>query len=198
MITSPTYTALLIDDEQDCLELLNWHLETYCPDIRVLATCDAAEEGLKSIGQLQPDLVFLDIEMPFLNGLELLNRVPKINFEVIFTIAYSEYALKALKLNALDYLLKPIVKDDLLQAVEKFKQRMAARNSSSEVSLQLLLQHLTPHHTQKKIAVPVQDSILFLEIDHILYVHSETIICLLNKPEILFWDNLFRVHLSVA
>jgi two-component system LytT family response regulator len=174
MTKKPSYTALLIDDEQDCLEILNWHLETYCPDIRVLVTCDGAEEGLKSIHQLQPDLVFLDIEMPFLNGLELLSRVQKINFEVIFTTAYSEYALKALKLNALDYLLKPIVKDDFLQAVEKFKQRMAGKNSHSEASLQMLLQHLGAHHVQKKIAVPVQDSILFLEIESILYIKSES------------------------
>lgn len=167
------YSAVLIDDEQDCLDLLNWHLETYCPDIKVVATCNAAEDGLRSIQQLHPGLVFLDIEMPHLNGLDLLQRVPEINFEVVFTTAYGEYALKALKMNALDYLLKPIVKDELILAVEKFKQRMANKGSAQQVSLQMLLQHLTPL-VQKKIAVPTHESILFLEIDNIMYIRSES------------------------
>lgn len=167
------YSAIVIDDEQHCLDLLNWQLETYCPDVKVIASCNAAEDGLASIQQHQPDLVFLDIEMPFLNGLDLLQRLPQINFEVVFTTAYGEYALKALKMNALDYLLKPIVKDELILAVEKLKQRMAKNGSSQEESLQMLLQQMKLL-VQKKIAVPTQDSILFLEIESIAYIRSES------------------------
>ncbi|MEY3368490.1 MAG: hypothetical protein RI973_1645 [Bacteroidota bacterium] len=173
MPKKPFYSAVIIDDEQHCLDLLNWQLETYCPDIKVMACCNSAAEGLASIQQHQPDLVFLDIEMPFLNGLDLLQQLPQINFEVVFTTAYGEYALKALKMNVLDYLLKPIAKDELILAVEKFKQRKAKNSSSQEASLQMLLQHLKPF-VQKKIAVPSHDSILFLEIDSIVYIRSDS------------------------
>jgi two-component system LytT family response regulator len=167
------YTTILIDDEQDCLSLLKWQLETYCPDMKIIAACNAAEEGLRAIEKMQPDVVFLDIEMPFINGFELLRRIPEINFEVVFTTAYDEYALKALKINALDYLLKPIAKDDLISAVEKLKKRVKSKSKGDDQPLLLQLLNLQ-NYPSKKIAIPIQDSILFLNIDDILYIKSES------------------------
>jgi two-component system LytT family response regulator len=167
------YTAILIDDEQHCLDLLTLQLETYCSDIKVIAACSSAEKGLATIQQKLPDIVFLDIQMPFLNGLEMLQQLPQINFEVVFTSAQREYAIEALKMNALDYLLKPIAKDELITAVEKFRQRMVKNAGLQETCLQMLLQHLDLP-VQKKIAVPIQDSILFLEINTITYIQSQS------------------------
>lgn len=204
------YTTILVDDEQDCLNLLKWQLETYCPDIKIIAACNAAEEGLSAIEKMQPDVVFLDIEMPFLNGFELLRRIPKINFEVVFTTAYDEYALKALKINALDYLLKPIIKDELVSAVEKLKKRLNSKNKDDDQPLLLQLLNLQ-NFPSKKIAIPIQDSILFLNIDDILYIKSESnysIIQLKNSKSILasktlrYFEDLFngyqfyRIHAS--
>lgn len=167
------FSAILIDDERDCLDLLNWQLTNYCPEIKILAACNSPKEGLEAIAALKPDVVFLDIEMPFLNGFEMLRQVPDINFEVIFTTAYDEYALKALKINALDYLLKPTAKDELISAVEKLKKRVKSKAKGDDQPLLLQLLNLQ-NYPSKKIAIPIQDSILFLNIDDILYVKSES------------------------
>ena len=204
------FSTILIDDEQDCLDLLHWQLTAYCPEINIVACCNAAEEGLLAIEKLHPNIVFLDIEMPFLNGFELLWRIPTIDFEVVFTTAYDEYALKALKLNALDYLLKPIVKDELINAVEKLKNRVQPKHKHASQSLLIPLQNLQ-QQKQTKIAVSVQDSILFLTIEEIVYIRSESnysLIQLKNKKPLLvsktlrhFEDLLssyqfFRIHAS--
>ncbi len=210
MPLKPSYTAILIDDEPHCLDLLAWQLKSYCPDIRVVASCHVAVEGLASIRQHRPDLVFLDIEMPFLNGLDLLQRLPQIDFEVVFTTAYGEYAIKALKMNALDYLLKPIAKDELILAVESFKQRLEMKELSQEVSLQLILQHLKSS-VPRKIMVPTQDSIHFLDLHNIIYIRAasnyslihlkdgRTILAsktLLHFEEMLAEHRFIRIHAS--
>ncbi|MEM1220871.1 MAG: response regulator, partial [Bacteroidota bacterium] len=82
--------AILIDDEPDCLESLHQDLQRYCPDVSVEAKCSSGKEGVKAIHKIQPDVLFLDIDMPFINGFELLELVPNINFEVIFTTAYDK------------------------------------------------------------------------------------------------------------
>ena len=105
--------AVLIDDEKNTLELLEWQLQTYCPQVIPVALCTSADEGITAINQYDPQLVFLDIEMPKKNGFEVLVAFPEPNFEVIFTTAYDQFAVKAFKFAALDYLLKPIDADDL-------------------------------------------------------------------------------------
>src|ERR1051325_110275 len=100
--------AILIDDERNALEMLEWIIKKQTPEVEIIALCDSALDGLEKIKTLKPELVFLDIEMPQLNGFDLLERLGKYDFEVIFTTAYNQFAIKALKICALDYLLKPV------------------------------------------------------------------------------------------
>src|SRR4029079_13123256 len=100
--------AILIDDEKHCLVTLRMMLNRYCKDVHVIEECSSAKKRLESIAKHRPDLIFLDIEMPIMNGFDLLQRLPEIPFAVIFTTSYDQYAIKAIKFSALDYLLKPI------------------------------------------------------------------------------------------
>src|SRR5690606_8232806 len=103
--------AILVDAEKHCLETLSWQLSKFCPEVEVVATSDNAENALGILRETEIDLVFLDIEMPVMNGFELLQHFKQVPFEIIFTTAYDIFAVKAFKFSALDYLLKPIDKD---------------------------------------------------------------------------------------
>src|SRR5687768_9794951 len=110
--------AILIDDERDALEMLEWIIRKYTPEVEIVALCDSPIDGVDKIKTLKPDVVFLDIEMPQLNGFDLLERVGNYDFDVIFTTAYNQFAIKALKVCALDYLLKPIDTEELKTAIQ--------------------------------------------------------------------------------
>jgi two-component system LytT family response regulator len=114
--------AILIDDEEHCRETLSIQLEKYCPEVKLLAQCSSAAEGLQAISDYHPEVVFLDVEMPLMNGFEMLGKLSDITFEVIFTTGYDSYAIKAIRFSALDYLLKPINKDELIKAVGKISR----------------------------------------------------------------------------
>jgi class 3 adenylate cyclase/CheY-like chemotaxis protein len=111
--------AIIIDDEVHCIDTLSILLADYCPEVEVMAKCMSAKKGLEAIEKLKPELVFLDIEMPVMNGFELLEQFKKIPFSVIFTTSYDQYAIKAIRFSALDYLLKPIDPKELIAAVHK-------------------------------------------------------------------------------
>src|SRR5690349_17927355 len=105
--------AVLVDDEKNTLELLEWQLQNYCPQVTPVALCTSADDGIAAIKKHGPQLVFLDIEMPRKNGFDMLLAFPDPDFEVIFTTAYDQFALKAFKFAALDFLLKPVDANDL-------------------------------------------------------------------------------------
>src|SRR3954464_9193790 len=113
--------VIVIDDEMHCRKTLNMLLKEYCPDVQVMEQCDAAETGLEAIRKHKPDLVFLDIEMPFMNGFEMLEQFSEIPFAVVFTTGYDQYAIKAFRFSALDYLLKPVEPKELIAAVHKIQ-----------------------------------------------------------------------------
>src|SRR5688500_5493046 len=117
-------TATIVDDEPLCCESLATLLERYCPAVRVLDICYSGSTALKSILQNPPQILFLDIEMPQMNGFELLERLTEINFQLIFTTSYDQYAIKAIQFSALDYLLKPIEREELQKAVQKVVQHL--------------------------------------------------------------------------
>ena len=118
------YKAIIIDDEDMGAELLQLLLEKHCPEINIVSVCTKPELGIEMIKKKKPSIVFLDIEMPKISGFNLLEQVKDENFECIFTTAYDQYAIKAIKHNALDYLLKPIAIQDLKLAVEKAKNKI--------------------------------------------------------------------------
>lgn len=198
--------AIIIDDEVRARISLQLLLEEYCPEIEVVELCENLPEGIKAIHKLKPNLVFLDIEMPGHSGLELFQffHEEDINFSIIFTTAYSQYAIKAFKFSAIDYLLKPINPEELVGAIQRF-QKIKLQN------LKLLKENLE-NNKLDKIAVPTGNSILFIAIDQILYIKGEgsytelvlqnleKIICsryLKNFEDILCHHNNFiRVHKS--
>jgi two-component system LytT family response regulator len=201
--------AILIDDERNALEMLEWMLQKNCPEVEVIAMCDSPLEGLEKIKALKPDVIFLDIEMPQLNGFDLLDRLGKHESDVIFTTAYNQFAIKAFKVCALDYLLKPIDPEDLKAAVQKASGK---KNKVSQEQLDLLLSYMKPEKPKsKRIALTASDHLIFVETEKIIYCESDsnyTIFFLTDGQkiivsktlkdveEILEGSDFFRIHAS--
>ncbi|MBK9255973.1 MAG: response regulator transcription factor [Saprospiraceae bacterium] len=164
--------VLIIDDEQHCITTLTWALQQYCENIVILDVAKNGKEGFEKIKKLKPDLVFLDIEMPVLSGIDMLEKFDKIDFKIIFTTAYDQYAIKAIKLNASDYLLKPIDKDELIAAIDKVKNTGDTAMSHDKIQhLKHNLQVLT--HLQK-IAIPSSEGIMFFDLDTIVHLEASS------------------------
>lgn len=142
--------AILIDDEQHCTETLRLLLEQNCPDVEILEATNDSRDGVQYINALKPDLVFLDIEMPHLDGFDVLRSVDSRNFSVIFTTAYDEFAIRAIKQSALDYLLKPIDREELINALAKARQE---KNDIQLRQFDNLLEHIDGQHN-RKVALP--------------------------------------------
>ncbi|AMA48366.1 MULTISPECIES: LytR/AlgR family response regulator transcription factor [Flavobacterium] len=161
--------AIIIDDEKRARLNLSILLKEYCPEINIIAECENLPEGVKSIRKNKPDLIFLDIEMPGHSGLELLDFFDEneINFKIIFTTAYQEYAIQAFKFSAIDYLLKPINPKELVDATTRFSKEKEKINN-----YQILKENLK-EDTFRKIAVPSGNSLVFIEINDILFIKGE-------------------------
>ena len=165
--------SLIIDDEKHCSESLQWQLQKYCPEIEVVDICFNAENGLRQIEKLKPQLLFLDVEMPGMNGFELLCALPEIHFDIIFTTAFDQYAIRAIKFGALDYLLKPIDKDELIKAVNSLLIR-SKRDSTKQ--LNALLTHIRESNDLafRKIAFPTQHSYELVPLNDIMCCESSS------------------------
>jgi two-component system LytT family response regulator len=201
--------AILVDDERNALEMLEWMLQKNCPEVEIIAMCDSPLEGLEKIKTLKPDVIFLDIEMPQLNGFDLLERLGKHESDVIFTTAYNQFAIKAFKVCALDYLLKPIDPEDLKVAVQK---ALSKKNKVSAEQLEMLLSYMKPEKPKsKRIALTASDHLIFVETEKIIYCESDsnyTIFFLTDGQkiivsktlkdveEILEGSDFFRIHAS--
>jgi len=164
--------AVIIDDEKNALEVLEMQLNQFCKEVTVLATCNGGKEGVKAIKELQPDLVFLDIEMPHINGFDVLEQTKELNYKVIFTTAYDQFAIKAFKFSAIDYLLKPIDIVDLQNAVEKAKRE--TNTYSLEDKIKLLVNQYYPQKNRQKVALPVGNMLEFFDVDEIVRVESDS------------------------
>jgi two-component system LytT family response regulator len=163
--------AIIIDDEPDCVKLLALQLKMYCQQVTVAAMCTTSEEGVAQIKLVQPDIVFLDIEMPVMNGFQLLERIGETFFNLVFVTAYDQFAVRAFRFNAVDYLLKPIDAKDLQAAVRKAENR----NWPSRQQLSMLKQQVDgkASHLPDKIALPFQNGVSFVEIKSIICCESE-------------------------
>lgn len=166
--------AVIIDDEKHCREVLATLVGKYCPGLEIAASYSSGEEALFSMESIHPDLVFLDIEMPGMNGFEFLEKYSNKNFEIIFTTAYNEYAIKAIRHSALDYLLKPIDKDELITAVQKAGQQNSKKTSAR---VEQLLASLNLKKEAKRFGVPTLEGLIMLNSEDILYCESEGPYC---------------------
>ena len=177
--------AIIIDDEPDCCESLAILLERFCPEVKVTAICYSGDKALAAIQDIKPHLVFLDIEMPYMNGFELLEKLPVIDFELVFTTSYDQYAIKAFRFSALDYLLKPIEREELQKAVNKVASRT---QSPLPQQLEILLQKI--NHTNnsiQRIALPTMEGLQLVPVISIISCASDgnyTIFYLKDKQKI--------------
>lgn len=179
-------TATIVDDEPYSCEALATLLERYCPEVKILDICYSASSALKSINEKKPQILFLDIEMPNMNGFELLEKLPSIDFELIFTTSYDHYAIKAIRFSALDYLLKPVDIEELTKAVQKAVSRMS---HPLPQQIEILLQKLNhPTIAVNKIAIPTMEGLQMLFVESIISCESDsnyTILFLKNKQKII-------------
>lgn len=161
--------AIIIDDEQRARISLRVLLNEYCPEVEIVDECENLSSGVKSIIKKKPDLVFLDIEMPGHSGLELLDFFDEddVKFQIIFTTAYNEFALKAFKLSAVDYLLKPIDEVILQEAVQRAKKQNLAKQNIEVIKEQ------QSNRTLNRIAIPSGNALLFIETKNILYIKGD-------------------------
>ena len=140
------------------------HLLEDCPDVEVLAVCHNAENAFAAIRKHSPHLVFLDVEMPNMNGFQMLEQLPSVNFEIIFTTSYDQYALKAIRFSAIDYLLKPIDREELLNAVQKvIRRNQKPIGQQLEILLQKIHQPSTPIN---KIAMPTMEGLQMIPVEY--------------------------------
>lgn len=167
--------AILIDDEKSSLRSLSYELNAYCPEVTVIAKCQDPIEAIEEIRKQDPDIVFLDIEMPGMNGFELLQQFSKIKFDVIFVTAYDRFAMKAFDFNAVDYVLKPVRKTKLVQAVQKVAAKQQHGLASSD--LQALLQNINVQSkigVIQNIALPTSEGFSMVDINEISYLNAES------------------------
>ena len=178
-------TATIVDDEPFCCESLATLLERYCPAVKVLDICYSASAALQSIQQHPPHILFLDIEMPHMNGFELLEKLPEINFQLIFTTSFDQYAIKAIQFSALDYLLKPIEREELQKAVQKVVQGM---HHPLPQQIEILLHKLShPTIPVNKIAIPTMEGLQMIFVESVISCTSDsnyTILHLKDKQKI--------------
>ncbi|MEJ7587344.1 MAG: LytTR family DNA-binding domain-containing protein [Ferruginibacter sp.] len=166
-------TAIIIDDEPNSRNALRQKLHNHCPTVEVIAECENGEEGIISIEKNKPDIVFLDVEMPRMNGFTMLHQLKTRNFEIIFITAYDHYAITAIKFSALDYLVKPVEVGDLKTAVEKAAQikSLAQGNTRIDLLLQNLLEEKTAH---QRIVISSMEGLQFVATNEIIYLEASS------------------------
>ena len=165
--------AIIIDDEANSRNALRQKLMNHCPEVNIIAECENGEEGIKSIETNKPDIIFLDVEMPRMNGFTMLQQLHQHDFEIIFITAYDHYAIKAIKYSALDYLVKPVEVSDLKIAVGK--AALKRKSSSGNMALETLLHNLmSKQKEQHRIAIPSMEGLQFVEISDIIYLEANS------------------------
>lgn len=202
--------AVIIDDERGNRENLEKMIAEFCPDVKIVATAGSAKEGIVAINSFHPELVFLDIEMPFGNGFSMLEEIGDIDFEVVFVTAYDKYAIRAIKFSALDYLLKPLMEEDLIHSVKKAAIKIS-KGQSNKTQIETLFSNLKNQGKNPvKIAVPDATGFNFIELKKIIRIESAakncylfldngTKICvhkMLKEFEEILGEDFFRIHYS--
>lgn len=196
--------AVILDDELHSIETLQWKLENYCPDVKITTTFNDPVKAVDYLKSNPPDLLFLDIEMPMLNGFDVLEELGNnLAFDVIFTTAYDQFGIQAVKASALDYLLKPVQNKELKEAVEKYKSKSNDEVRSGQIKG--LLENVKTARTggTQKIALATKESIEFVNPNEIIVCTSDsnyTMLYLLNNRKKLIsktlkeFEGLLRPH----
>ena len=201
--------AIIVDDEPNCCKTLSLLLNRYCPEVQVTGIFHNGLDGLQAINASAPDLVFLDVQMPKMNGFEMLEKLPSINFHLIFTTSFDQYALKAFRFSAIDYLLKPVDREELQKAVQKVLHRFEIPASEQ---LQIMFQKLYhPASSINKIALPTMEGLQMIPVQSIISCEADdnytililkdnkkiVVSCTLKVIEEMLEDHSFiRVHRS--
>ncbi len=201
--------AILVDDEENSLNALKEKIVQHCAEVEIIAACTQPAEAVIKINDLKPDIIFLDIEMPGMNGFNLLQQLNDKHFEPVFVTAYDHYAVKAIRISAFDYLVKPVDIDDLKATIQRAIEKKKSREPDDR--LEVLLDNISnPKKEFKRIAIPSNDGIKFIKIKDILYLEANinyTHIFLANQKyvvsrtikdfeEMLPADDFIRIHSS--
>jgi len=202
--------AIIVDDEQHCINRLDGLLQEYGNDVNVLARCLSIKEAKSEIERESPDILFLDVQLGNNTGFDLLSQLSQIDFEVIFTTSYDNYALKAFKFSALDYLLKPIDKTDFIQSLQKLRQQNNLKETSKKIDV-LFHNFKDTNDSSKRIAIPTIEGFTMVDTGNIVRLQSDAnythIYTATQKKitasktikffeELLEGQNFFRVHKS--
>ena len=200
--------VILVDDELSGRETLAKLLKEHAPDIKVVAMASSAAEAIKAINSFDPDLVFLDVQMPQVNGFEMLEQLNEIDFEVVFVTAYNEFAVKAFKYSALDYLLKPLDIEDLLDTLKRVREKNQSLVSNTK-QFQVFFENMkVAGSNPMRIAIPDATGFVFLELEKIIRVEGisnssklylvdgkvYTVARMITEFEQLFGESFCRVH----
>lgn len=171
-MTNNKLNVILVDDEERSLKLLRTLLEKFCPEVNVVAMGDGIDSAEKLIREHQPDLVFLDIQMPEGTAFDLLRRFgTKLPFQIVFVTSYSHYALTAIKFSALDYLLKPVEVADLQRAVQRAVENLEATGTAGKQIINLL-QNLDSNAIEKSITVHENEQVVFVRMSTVTHIEA--------------------------
>ena len=185
---------LLVDDEIDALEALEWKLKNYIEDVEI-TTCNSPIKAIDIINKEKPAVVFLDIQMPEMDGFTMIEKLDYRDFNLIFTTAHDEFALKAIKVSAIDYLLKPVDKDELQEAISKIQASKKGEGDLLENKLQLLLQNL--NESSDKVNISADGKVYLIDRDDVIMLKSDksyTTIYLKSEQQILVSKTLKEVE----
>jgi two-component system LytT family response regulator len=163
--------SIIIDDEKNCVDSLAFDLRKNFPQIELIDTCTSPKQGLFVHPKAKPDLVFLDVQMPWMNGFEMLEMLDEIDFAIIFTTAYDQFAAKAFRLSAIDYLLKPVDLNDLKEAVKKATDKIDQK--SGKANIDNLLHNINNPEAKQRVAFAGREGYEFIEIPSIVYAQAE-------------------------
>ncbi len=163
--------AVIVDDEPKAIQGLSWELTNFSDEIQIIKTFSNPEQAIEYLDQTSLDCLFLDIQMPTMDGFQFLDRLTNRDFAVVITTAYNEYAIKALKHEAIDYLLKPIDSDDLEETIKKIKKFNSRLINSSKI--EEVLQNFNTKFDKKKITINTDGKLIFLDAELIMFIESD-------------------------
>lgn len=187
--------AVIVDDEPKAIQSLIWELSNFSKEIEVIASFSNPDDALVYLNSNTPDCLFLDVQMPTIGGFQFLEQINHSDFAVIITTAYDEYAIKALKHEAIDYLLKPIDSDDLRDSISKIKKH--SERVINSANLERMLTNFNTKYDKKRITINTDGKLLFLDVDDIIYIESDgnySTLFLQNQKKIVVTKKLKEVN----